>query len=98
MDVVKDTPNRIGNISYLMVVQNQKSGFGRRLTIPLLLIFSAANKRDKPVVVLLQCRAVLLLRAPVHSRYIHERAHGPEGSVGEIARDYALSEGLLSQG
>ena len=86
MDVVKDTPNRIGNISYLMVVQNQKSGCGRRLTIPLLLIFSAANKRDKPVVVLLQCRAVLLLRAPVQSLHTRKRARAQGIGGGNRAR------------
>ena len=66
-------------------MQNQKSaGLRRRLTIPLLLIFSAANKRDKPVVVLLQRHAaVLLLRAPVQSLQYTKARTGPRDRWGK---------------
>ena len=59
--------------------QNPKSaGSRRRLTIPLLLIFSAANKRDKPVVVLQ--RRDVLLHVPVH--LLHSRT-GPREKWGK---------------
>ena len=78
--------------------QNPKSaGSRRRLTIPLLLIFSAVNKRDKPVV-LRQCQRRPPPPCPVHLPHIGARARGNDGENRTANRDYALGKRLLSKG
>ena len=94
-----ETSSENFKVSYPKVMQNQKSaGLRRRLTIPLLLIFSAANKRDKPVVLLQYRRRAAVLHAPVHLPHTRTGPGNGGGNRG-ANRDYALDKkGLMSRG